>query len=191
MEHAEADLASIEARVTEIRRPDQKLLNYYALTSLLWGPLFPFIFVPRFFRYRTLRYNFDRQGVSMRWGILFRREVNLTYSRIQDIHLRSGVFERHLGLARLEVQTASGSAKAEMTIEGLLEFEDVRDYLYARMRGGVDPPAEPSPRGSAVAASTGEPDHLAGLLREITTEIRALRAALASRPDDRHDGKPR
>ena len=43
-----------------------------------------------YFRYHTLRYTFDEEGIDMRVGILFRREVNLTYARIQDIHLRSG-----------------------------------------------------------------------------------------------------
>ena len=40
------------------------------------------------FRYHTMRYRFDAEGVSMSWGILFRREVLLNYSRIQDIHLQ-------------------------------------------------------------------------------------------------------
>jgi len=99
------------------------------------GPFFVFALVPLYFRYHTLRYEFDDEGVSMRWGVLFRREIHLTYARIQDIHLTSNVVERWLGLGRVLVQTASGSSKAEMTIEGLREFEAVRDFLYARMRG--------------------------------------------------------
>lgn len=71
----------------------------------------------------------------MRWGVLFRREIHLTSARIQDIHLSSNVVERWLGLARIEIQTASGSAKAEMTIHGVRESEELRDFLYSRMRG--------------------------------------------------------
>ena len=71
----------------------------------------------------------------MRVGILFRREVNLTYARIQDIHLRSGFIQRWLGLADIQIQTASGSAGAELVIEGFKEFEAIRDFLYTRMRG--------------------------------------------------------
>ena len=84
-----------------------------------------------YFRYETMRFRFDAEGVHMRWGILFRRQINLTYARIQDIHLTSGFIQRWLGLADIRIQTASGSAGAEMTIEGLLEFEAVRDFLYA------------------------------------------------------------
>ncbi len=70
----------------------------------------------------------------MRWGVLFRREISLNYPRIQDIHLTSNFVERWLGLARLQLQTAAGSATAEMTIEGLEQVEQIRDYLYSRMR---------------------------------------------------------
>lgn len=119
----------------------------------------------------------------MRWGILFRREINLTYARIQDIHLRSNVVERWLNLARIEVQTASGSSGAEMTLEGLLEFEAIRDYLYTRMRGsdarrGAPAGAIPPRSGSgADAAAMGE---VAAALRAVTAELRAVREALAA-----------
>lgn len=158
-----------------IERPHRKLLHYYFIVSLLAGPLFFLALIPLVFRFRTLRYRFDPEGISMRWGILFRREINLTYARIQDIHLRSGIIERHLGLARIEVQTASGSAKAEMTIEGLQEFEEVRDYLYLQMRGVG---AQSGPAPALGGASESE---LAAVLRDVTRELRGLREELRSR----------
>ncbi len=127
-----------ERAIFAIERPCPRLFTYYFLSSLVLGPFFFIPLLPLYFRYHTLRYRFDAEGISMSWGILFRREINLTYARIQDIHLRSNVVERWLGLARVEVQTASGSATAEMTLEGLLEFEAIRDYLYTRMRGARD-----------------------------------------------------
>src|SRR5690606_12022170 len=80
--------------------PDENLLKYYVLTSLLFGPFFVFALIPLYFRYRTLRYQIDEEGITMRWGILFHREISLTYARIQDIHLSSNVVERWLGLGR-------------------------------------------------------------------------------------------
>jgi len=71
----------------------------------------------------------------MKVGILFRRETNLTYARIQDIHLRSGILQRWLRLANVQIQTASGSAGPELVIEGFKEYEFIRDFLYTRMRG--------------------------------------------------------
>ena len=151
---------------------------YYFLICLLALPLFPFLILPHYFRYYTLRYRFDDQGVSMRWGILFRREVSLNYARIQDIHLQSNLLERWLGLGRVLVQTASGSASAEMKIEGLLEFEAVRDFLYERMRG-----AKEKGHGQGAVAETGfsrsaDATDLAATLRGVAEEIRRLRETI-------------
>jgi putative membrane protein len=160
-------------------RPSPSLLQYYALTSLLLGPAFFFVLVPLYFRYRTMQYEVEEEGITMRWGILFRREVSLTYARIQDIHLSSNILERWLGLAKVQVQTASGSASAEMTIEGLPQFETIRDFLYGRMRGARDRAADVAPAagtaGELAATGLGE---LTEILREIASEVRALRTAL-------------
>ena len=110
----------------------------------------------------------------MRWGVLFRREVHLTYPRIHDIHLRSNVVERWLGLGRLLIQTASGSAKAEMTIEGVLEFETLRDHIYERMRGAGRTPEASTPDSVATADA---PD-LTATLQSVADELRGIRALL-------------
>jgi putative membrane protein len=165
-----------EQEIYSLERPVQNLLIYYALTSLLLGPFFFLLLLPLYFRYITLRYRFDEEGVSMRWGIFFRRETNLTYSRIQDIHLMSNFLERWLGLARIKIQTASGSSQAEMTIEGIEAFEDLRNFLYTRMRGSRSE-ARPS-RGSAGGGGELSSENLTELthtLREVARELRALR----------------
>jgi uncharacterized protein len=118
-----------------LERPHSSLLTYYALMSLLTGPGALVMFWPLFFKYETLRYKFEDDGMSMSWGILFRHEINLTYRRIQDIHLTRNIIQRWLGLATLSIQTASGSARPEMGIEGILKPEKLRDYLYSKMRG--------------------------------------------------------
>jgi putative membrane protein len=171
-----------ESSIFAIERPAPKLFTYYLLSSLVLGPLFFVLLIPLYFRYHTLRYRFDEEGISMRWGILFRREINLTYARIQDIHLRSNFVERWLNLARVEVQTASGSSGAEMTLEGLLEFEAIRDYLYTRMRGSKDM-RRAAMRAPAAGAEvdTATMQDLALTLREVAAELRAVREALAGR----------
>ena len=93
-----------------IEHPDKALWTYYLLRCVVIPPLFPILVLPSYFRYHTMRYKFTEEGISMSWGILFRHEVILNYARIQDIHLRSNIVERWLGLARILVQTASGSS---------------------------------------------------------------------------------
>ena len=88
----------------------------------------------------------------------------LNYARIQDVHLRSNALERWLGLARIEIQTASGSSDAQMTLEGMTDHDAVRDFLYSRMRGAHEQPREESP--------------LAATLTEVANELRLIREGL-------------
>src|SRR5882762_1023846 len=125
----------VPENIRTLERPHPDLLKYYIITAFFTGPGIVATLPYLFFRYHTLRYRFDEEGIHMQVGILFRREINLTYARIQDIHLRSNFIQRWLGLANVQIQTASGSAGAEMVIEGFKEFAVIRDFLYARMRG--------------------------------------------------------
>ena len=80
-----------------LERPDSSLLKYYAIISLLTGPGFLIMFWPLLFKYETLKYRFEDEGMSMSWGVLFRHEIHLTYRRIQDIHLSRNLIQRWLG----------------------------------------------------------------------------------------------
>lgn len=159
------------AEIFAITRPHSNLLWLYVLRCLLSGPLFPLAFIPCLFRYQTLRYRFDDEGIAVSWGLLFRHESTITYSRIQDIHLSRGLLERWLGLGTVDVQTASGSSSAEISIVGLQQFEGLRDFLYTRMR---------------VAKVEGRPRPSGGIgdvqvLTEIRDELRLLRQELERR----------
>jgi putative membrane protein len=168
-----------------ITRPAPVLMKYYFVTSLLTVLGLPFTLTLLWFRYLTLRYRFDDEGVWMGVGMLFKRETNLAYRRIQDIHVTRGIIQRWFGLATVSVQTASGSATAEMTIEGVLEAEQLRDFLYAKMRGarGLDAGAShPIADGAAHAGTPALPgsapaDEALVLLREIRDALRDRPAA--------------
>jgi membrane protein YdbS with pleckstrin-like domain len=176
-----------DADILAIERPDKALWTYYLLRLLVIPPLFPILILPSYFRYHTMRYRFTAEGISMKWGILFRREIILNYARIQDIHLQSNLIERWLGLARALVQTASGNAAAEMTIEGLKQFEAVRDFLYSKMRGlkeshaprGAAGGAGPAAATVAAALSPETLGELTAALRETASEMRRIRELLA------------
>jgi len=175
-----------EADLVAIERPHPRLLWLYVIRAVLTGPGFVILMPLLFFRYETMRFGFDAEGIQMRWGILFRKQVSLTYARIQDIHLTSGLIQRWLGLADVKIQTASGSAGAEMTLEGLLEFEAIRDFLYTRMRGYRDGSIG-TPVAPARVAGT-EDGEVAGLLREAVDELRAARLALERLAGGRAEG---
>ncbi len=171
-----------DAPIFALERPHRDLWKYYILSSLVIPPLIPFVLPYLYFRYRTMRFKFTDEGISMSWGILFRRQVIINYARIQDIHIRSNLVERWLGLAKVLVQTASGSSGAEMTLEGFKEYEAVRDFLYSKMRGVKDP-AQKSPVLSHGHLTTHDAE-LAAALREVAHELRETRLALQTRTKD-------
>ena len=189
----------VPERIRVLERPHSALWTYYILVAICTGPGIVVMLPYLYFRYHTLRYRFDEEGIHMKVGILFRRETNLTYSRIQDIHLRSGILQRWLGLANVQIQTASGSAGPELVVEGFKEYEAIRDFLYTRMRGyqtrpgpahraATEAAAGVAARGevpsAAAAPSTAVDAEVVSLLREIRDELRRTREVLeAGRPD--------
>ena len=178
---------SADATIFAIERPHPRLWTYYWLSLFAFPPALPFLILPMWFRFHTMRYKFTAEGISMSWGLLFRREVIINYARIQDIHLRSNFVERWLGLSKVLVQTASGSSSAELTLEGLQEFEAVRDFLYSKMRGVKDhatPTSSLAVGAPLTTAAPPPPEELAAVLRETAAELRAWRAELARRPSD-------
>ena len=164
-----------EAAIHGLTRPDDKLLTLYLIYALATTLFFPIAIIPLYFRFRTLRYRFDAEGVAVSYGILWRKETYLTYARIQDIHVTRNIFERWLGLGTVEIQTASGSTSAAESIVGVTQFDAIRNYLYGHMRGHArldrsDPDALP-------VASTES------TLAAIRDELRAVRLILEERND--------
>ena len=158
-------LSNPATSIPAVTRPVENLMRYYVLKAALTTIAFPLTITLLYFRYHTMRYEFSDQGIRMSWGILFRNEVVLNYGRIQDIHLRSNAVERWLGLARIEIQTASGSSDSEMVLEGIPDAEGMRDFLYSRMHGA----------GDAAHPLTGD---LATILLEVAEELRMVRKAI-------------
>lgn len=168
-----------ETAVRNITRPHKNLLTLYFFQALATLLGFPVVFLPLFFKYHTLRYRFDDEGISASWGILFKREIYLTYRRIQDIHVSRNIVERWLNIGKVEIQTASGKATAELTIEGMEEFEAIRDFLYRKMRGtGSFPSADDYSKQTPVAAADDHQDEVVALLKAIKDDLDGVRRAL-------------
>lgn len=162
----DADFQALRERVAKIQRPEPALLIYYLLISFFAAVAFPVLFIPLYFRYHTLKYRFDDQGVFMSYGVLFRREMQLTYARMQDIHLSQNVLERWLHIGTVTVQTAGAGEGGNLAISGVKDFEKIRDYLYARMRGVRDE--------SKHSASTDVLHEISGALNRTAEALKTL-----------------
>lgn len=167
---------ALERRVQDITRPDDALFSYYLVTSVLGVVTLPAL-IPLWFRFHSLRYRFEGDGISVEEGVLFKRTTHLTYARIQDIHLSQNLLERWLGIGSVKVQTAGGGTSGDVDIVGIKAFEPVRDYLYARLRGV----REGRPLEATALATGTDPE--AVLLTEIRDALQGAAAALASRGD--------
>lgn len=168
----------LEQKIFALERPSSRLVLLYLVRSLAALFMFPVVFAPLYCKYITLRYHFDKEGVGASWGLFFKKQVFLTYARIQDIHVTRGILERWLNLGTVAVQTASGSATAELSIVGLEEFDDIRNFLYTRMRGA---------RGETTTTPDTpgvEPESLQ-LLKQIRDELRSIRQSVQGGGPDR------
>ncbi len=165
---------------TTITQPHERLLTYYFVIALATLVAFPVTMLVLYIKYRTMRFRFDREGIWKSQGLLWRHETNVAYRRIQDIHLTNGIVQRWLGLATVSIQTAAGSSTAEVTIDGVLEAEALRDYLYTKMRGVRD--GMHAAAHVPVGASDGEtPDETLALLTDIRDSLRQLDTRLRGR----------
>ncbi len=174
-------------------RPLPALWTYFILISILSGPAFPILLIAGYCRYRTLRYRFDLDesgGIWMASGVLFKKEVNVAYRRIQDIHVSCNILQRWLNIASVSIQTASGSATPEVVIEGVADPARVRDFLYDRMRGakGQTPIntalSAPDPLASTRLTPSAHPsdDEALILLRDIRDSMAVIRDRLDTTP---------
>jgi uncharacterized protein len=154
-----------------ITRPDERLMKYYVAVALLSVFAFPITLFVLWVKYRTLRYRFDGEGV---W-------------RRQDIHLTNGLLQRWFGLATVSIQTAAGSASPAIEIEGVLEAEALRDFLYTKMRGVRDhasdhatSPTAATASATATAPGSGDGDEALALLTDIRDALRRLEGRLGA-----------
>ncbi len=93
---------------------------------LLWAVLL----VPR--QVRAIGYAERDDDLLIRKGILFRSLVVVPYGRMQFVDVEAGPLDRKLGIAKVQLHTASANTDAD--IPGLVpdEAERLRDRLSAR-----------------------------------------------------------
>ena len=81
-------------------------------------------------RYRRLRYRLDRQGFTIRRGVVWRSVTSVPKSRVQHTDVAQGPLQRAFDLATLVVHTA-GTQDSSVSLGGLTHGVAlrIRDYL--------------------------------------------------------------
>ena len=143
-----------------------------------------------------ITYFLQRLNYEMRWyivtdrslrirsGVVWLREMTMTFANIQGIRVNANPIERWLGLANVEVQSAGGGGSTEHghpssghvgTFAGVDNAEAIRDLLVDRLRVYRD-----SGLGEKTVEAQVPPALSAA--GEVLQETRALRDAFASGP---------
>ncbi|MDP4508757.1 PH domain-containing protein [Nonomuraea turcica] len=97
--------------------PDWFAANSWLLPVAVVVVTLPFLVAEPFVRYAVHRWELSGDVVYARSGFLTREWVFVPVSRIQTVDKGQGWFERMLGLATLEIRTASHAGSS--TIKGL------------------------------------------------------------------------
>ena len=87
--------------------------------------------------YETMVYKLTKDEIAWRRGVWFKKTGIVPYNRITNIDIVQGPISRMLGIASLKIQTAgySGQSPAEIKIEGVEQFEELRELIMEFVRG--------------------------------------------------------
>ncbi|MBO8183387.1 MAG: PH domain-containing protein [Archaeoglobus sp.] len=92
--------------------------------------------------YDSMVYKLTKDEIVWRRGVWFKNTGIVPYNRITNIDIGQGPISRMLGIASLKIQTAgySGSSGgfggvAEIKIEGVKQFEELRELIMEFVRG--------------------------------------------------------
>jgi membrane protein YdbS with pleckstrin-like domain len=123
------------------------------------------------------------RSLRIRHGVVWLREMTMTFANIQGIRVNANPIERLLGLADVEVRSAGGGGSHEDgrpssghvgNFEGVDNADEIRDLLVERLRvyrdSGLGEKTEEAQEAPALSAA-----------REVLQETRTLREAFAGR----------
>jgi uncharacterized protein len=98
--------------------------------------VFSVVFYPGL-RYRRWRWQLTELAIELRYGVLVRTQETVPYFRIQQIDIAAGPVDRLLGLASLQVTSASASGSATLPGIAADHAPQVRAELLARAAAAV------------------------------------------------------
>jgi membrane protein YdbS with pleckstrin-like domain len=120
-------------------------MTAFAASLFLFSPvivifIFTVFWIPKFFS--SLSYLLTESDIITEKGVWWKRKSIVPYNRVTNVEVIQGPLSRRLGLGKVSIQTAgfsaggsSGSAKvAEAVILGTKNFEEVKDFVMARVK---------------------------------------------------------
>jgi membrane protein YdbS with pleckstrin-like domain len=150
---------------------------FYMLANALW--LVPLLaLIPLYCR--RISYSLDAQEITVRKGLVTQVVQTVPLSKVTNLSLNRGPFDRLLGLGTLQVHTAGFSGQnqgPEAMLVGLEDYEAVQQAVLAQVRATSRAEAAPAMAPEAVSLAAGAGD-AHQLLTDILDELRGIRGAL-------------
>jgi len=113
------------------------MLAIFMGIPILVGFLIALVWVGKY--YNSMHYKLTDHEMVWHRGVWFRETGIVPYNRITNIDIAQGPVSRRYGIATIKIQTAGYSAanarKAEITIEGMQNFEEIRDTIMDMVKG--------------------------------------------------------
>lgn len=90
--------------------------------------------IPAF--YRTTAYRLTDDVLEYERGVFFQQKTTVPYNRITNVNASQGPLQRIVGAGSVGIHTAGfgGQTGAELTIDGVADFEDIKDQILAKVR---------------------------------------------------------
>lgn len=113
------------------------IVSIVVLLPILIILAFTMYWIPKY--YDTIFYKLSNSEMMWSRGIWFKKTGIVPYNRITNIDISQGPVSRNLRIASLKIQTAGYSAPsghaAEIRIEGIEQFEELRELIMEFVRG--------------------------------------------------------
>ncbi|WP_239256148.1 PH domain-containing protein [Listeria ilorinensis] len=115
---------------------------FRAATDQGWLPIWTYpliilflillILAPALIKYATFRYALEKEGLRVRYGLIFRKNIYIPYERIQTIQQKQWFFFMPFNVTQILIETAGGSGKPEADLSAVpvqvaKELKDLRD----------------------------------------------------------------
>jgi hypothetical protein len=98
--------------------------------------IFIVYWIPKY--YDSIDYKLTENEIVWKRGVWFKKTGIVPYNKITNIDITQGPISRKLRIATLKIQTAGYSgqqARAEIRIEGIEQFEELRELIMGFVKG--------------------------------------------------------
>ncbi|MDG6244782.1 MAG: PH domain-containing protein [Methanolobus sp.] len=85
-------------------------------------------------RWYLYTYRYEDGYLHIKQGLVFKKERSIKKERVQTVNIRTGLLQRLLGVATVQIETAGGGMESELVLKAVKmeETHRIRSYLESR-----------------------------------------------------------